>query len=333
MTMEPEQDNIDDLIGKVLAGEASSAEETLVKNWVAQSDANRQYFNQLKIIFKKAATPIPAMSFDADKAWVAMKARLHPPEHKNARFMSWNRAARLAAGIVMIAAGGYLAFQWFSKPVEMLNLASGSTTIERVLPDGSAAFLNRNTTLDYVHNPRKGVRKVTLNGEGFFTVEHQQEVDFLIEAQEVLVKDIGTSFNVSAYADRDTIEVLVETGEVQIYTLTNPGIRLRAGETGIYSKKEKKFHRVAKPDANILAYKTGVLVFKNTDLPTVINTINEVYQAQIKLANENLATCRITVSFNNDTLDTIVDVIATTLGLQVARTQTEIILEGTGCAQ
>jgi len=333
MKMETRWNDIDDLIGKMLAGEASSEERAELQEWIAQSASNKKYFDDLKLIFEKATTSTTSISFDADKAWMKMKGLLVEPRTKTVWFRSWNRTLRLAAGIVMMAAGGYLAFLWFSKPVERLSIVSGLDTLERLLPDGSEAVLNRHTKLDYEYNPRKGIRKVTLEGEGYFTVNQQKEIGFLIKAQELLVKDIGTSFNVSAYADRDTVEVVVEAGEVQIYTLTNPGIRLRAGETGMYSKSRKEFHRLAQPDANALAYKTGVLVFNNADLSTVITTVNEVYRANIQLANDSLATCRITVTFKNDTLETIVDVIAATLGLKVTRTGAQILLDGTGCTQ
>ncbi|MEJ0055139.1 MAG: FecR domain-containing protein [Bacteroidota bacterium] len=113
---------------------------------------------------------------------------------------------------------------------------------------------------------------------------------------------------------------------MQIYTLKNAGLNLKMGETGIYSKSLKEFTRLERADTNILAYKTGIFSFNNTDLRSVINKVNEVYGITIRLENPALASCRLTVNFNRDTVDTIVEVIAETLKLTVTRNGNEILL-------
>jgi transmembrane sensor len=67
---------------------------------------------------------------------------------------------------------------------------------------------------------REKDRKVKLSGEAFFSVKHEEEKPFVIEAEDVLVRDIGTEFNLKAYPDKDTIEIIVTQGEVQFYTKT-----------------------------------------------------------------------------------------------------------------
>lgn len=42
--------DIDDLIGKVLAGEAGPEEQIQLQDWIRASDANAIYFNQIKTI-------------------------------------------------------------------------------------------------------------------------------------------------------------------------------------------------------------------------------------------------------------------------------------------
>ena len=199
------------------------------------------------------------------------------------------------------------------------------------MPDGTTAFLNKKSSIVYEYSPRQKTRKVKLKGEGFFEVKHEEEKPFVIEVEEVRVRDIGTAFNVRAYPESDTVEVIVKTGEVQIYTAKNTGLDLKAGETGIYSKRLREFYRLEKIDTNALSYKTGVFSFNNTDLKSVIEKINAVYGSKIKLGNQGLAACRLTVSFHNDTLDTVVDVIAETLKLTMTRKGKEIVLNGPGC--
>ncbi len=72
--------------------------------------------------------------------------------------------------------------------------------------------------------------------------------------------------------------------------------------------------------------------FNATDLRSAIEQINDVYDSKIKLANDNIDNCQVTVTFRNNTIDEIVDILAETMGLTVERTdQNEIILNGQRC--
>ena len=206
------------------------------------------------------------------------------------------------------------------------------TTAQDTLPDGTTAFLNKKSSITYKFDKKTGTRKVALSGEGFFEVKHEEEKPFVIETEDAIVRDLGTAFNVKAYPDQDTIEVVVKEGLVQFYTKDDPGLNLFAGETGIYSKRLKSFTKLQRADTNVFAYKTGVFAFHAVDLRSVIERVNEVYDARITLGSDKIADCRLTVSFTNEELETIVDIIAETLALQVERKdKKEIILTGAGC--
>jgi len=329
-----EANDIDDLIGKVLAHEATAEEQVQLQKWISQSDSNKKYFEQINTIFDTAAANNVQLQFDTDAAWAKVKKQVRS-EKDNPKTRSINqgywRVLRIAAGIIILLAIGIFSYQWMNPTVQTFAVVSNVTTVQDTLPDGSTTFLNKNSSVAFEYNPREKTRKVKLKGEGFFEVKHEVEKPFVIEAEEVLVRDIGTTFNVKAYPDSDTVEVIVKTGEVQIYTLKNPGLNLVAGETGFYSKRLREFSKMPKADTNALAYKTGVFSFNNTDLQSMIDKLNEVYGSHIKLANEKLARCHITVNFNNEKLENVVDIIAETLNLTVVRKEKEIILDGRGC--
>ncbi len=334
--MEKEINDIDDLIGKALAGEASVEEKSRLKAWSDLSAENKKYVDQIKTIFDRAASNTVQLNFDTDAAWKKVKARLYETrddrEAHSIQSFNWSNL-RIAASVIIMIGIGYFVYQFNNKPTQTFAFDSDFTTQQDTLPDGSTAFLNKKSSITYEYVRSQKTRRVKLKGEGFFEVKHQEEKPFVIEADEVLVKDIGTSFNVKAYPESDTIVVTVKTGEVQIYTLKNSGLSLKMGETGIYSKRLQEFTRLEKADTNLLAYKTGIFSFNNTDLKSMVDKINEVYDTKIKIESPALGNCRLTVNFHNDTIDTIVEVIAETLNLTVTRDGKEIILNGSGCNQ
>lgn len=339
--MEKEFDDMDDVIGKVLAGEATGEEQLQVEQWARENDANRKYYDQLKAIFEKAASANVQIQFDTDAAWRRVKQRLgQNPDLKfkvqSSKFKVeeagyWS-VLRIAAGVIFLLGVGYTIYQWRDVPVETFTVASDKTTIQDTLPDGSTAYLNKKSELSFEYNAKEKTRRVKLKGEAFFSVKHEEDKPFVIETGEILVRDIGTEFNLKSYPDQDTIEIVVTEGEVQFYTLKDNGLNLKAGEKGIYSKKSKEFYRIEKIDTNTLAYKTKVFSFNNTDLGAVVNLLNEVYDSKIKLINKDLHNCRLTANFKEDNPETIVEVIAETMGLTITRQGDEILLDGKGCA-
>lgn len=212
-----------------------------------------------------------------------------------------------------------------------MAVVSADSTRQDTLPDGSTAFLNKKSELAYSYDAKAKSRKVKLKGEAYFSVKHDEENPFVIEAEDILVRDIGTEFNLKAYPEKDTIEILVTEGEVQFYTLYDSGLNLKAGQRAIYSKRNKMFYRIEKPDTNILAYKTKVFSFNNTDLKSVVELLNEVYNSKIVLANKKLFDCRLTANYKEDNPAIIAEVIAETMNLTLTRRGEELILDGDGC--
>jgi transmembrane sensor len=327
------QHDIDDLIGKVLAGEATEQEQQELNTWLAESAANQTYFNNLKTIFDKAAAKNVQLEFDTDAAWNKVKnkitqGRVVPINRRSEAKVLW---LRIAAGVAIVIGVFYFLNNPMA-PQQQVAIVSTDSTRQDTLPDGSTAFLNKQSELAYRYDKKAKSRKVILKGEAYFSVKHDEEKPFVIEADEVLVRDIGTEFNLKAYPEKDTIEILVTEGEVQFYTQYDSGLNLKAGERAIYSKRNKTFYRIEKPDTNILAYKTKVFSFNNTDLKSVVELLNEVYNSKIVLANVKLFDCRLTANYKEDNAAIIAEVIAETMNLTLTRKGEELILDGSGCS-
>jgi len=324
---------MDDLIGKVLASEATVQEQDQVTLWRNLHADNEKYFQQLSKIFETAGADAVQVEFDTDAAWSKMKNQI---TGNGNNIIPINRTSyfsplRIAATVILLIGISSVIYLITAPPMQTLAVASEKSTRQDTLPDGSTAFLNKNTELQFEYNPRAQTRKVKLKGEAYFSVKHEEEKPFIIEADDILVRDIGTEFNLKAYPGKDTIEIIVTHGEVQFYTQHDPGLNLKAGEKAIYSKRAKEFYRIEKPDTNVLSYKTKVFSFNNTDLQSVVTLLNEVYDSNISLANEALHSCRLTANFKEDNPEIIVEVIAETMGLQFIKKDGQLILDGKGC--
>jgi transmembrane sensor len=337
--MENKFDYTNDLIGKYLAGEANDSEQDAVDEWIKESEENRRYFEHLQTIFVQAASIQERHHFDTDAAWNSLRRKLRDPGSGrkvtlSGRGLNQGLLWRIAASVVLIMAIGYLAYRFYpdqNKSAEPVVIRTTEGTLQDTLPDGSTAFLNRASSITFQYDRQKGSRRIKLEGEAFFDVVHNDERPFIIENDDVFIEDIGTTFNVKAFAESPKIEVFVETGEVSFHTSSNVGLRLTSGETGIYDKKSKSFVLKEQWELNILAYKTHVFTFVDENLDAVIECLNEVYETKIRLGNDRLKSCRLNVTFRHEPIDSIADIIAETLSLRMVIEGNEIRLEGAGC--
>jgi transmembrane sensor len=327
-------DHIDQLISKFLAGEASPEEALQVKVWADESEGNRKYLQQFETIFERAASMKEWQRFDVDAAWHKMKSRV--PE-SDPKIISMHKPRdtffflKIAAGIIAILGAGFFAYKlsFNGTSLKPVAVTTSHETLNDTLPDGSKVFLNKETKLDYSFDKKESVHRVKLQGEAYFHIKHEDDKKFLVEANGIYVRDIGTAFNVTAYPESNTVEVVVETGEVHFFTDENPGIYLKAGGKGIYNKKDKTF-AIDEPEGNVLAYKTKFFSFSNAELGSVVEALNEVYDKKI-IIGEHLKSCPLTVSFNNEEISEIALIISETLGLKVKEDDRGILLEGEGC--
>ncbi len=336
--MEHSNEHIDDLIGKYLAGEAVSDEIAFIESWVKQDDRNQRYFDQLRTIFQKSAEVIDYQAYDTDAAWAKLRRSLKasqgntvtmwPSKSSNSFRLYW----RIAASLVLVLGVGFFVYRLTkTESISPTFVVSDNGTVTDTLPDGSDVVLNKQTQLAYSFDKKKKVHKVSLKGEAYFNIQHDSTKTFIIEIDGVMIKDIGTSFNVKAYPESNTVEVVVESGEVMFYTDTDSGVYLRANGKGIYNKSTKTF-TIDQPEENTLAYKTKFFTFSNTDLQEVVKSLNNVYEKEIVITDK-IRDCHITVSFNNETEEEIIAIISETLGLKITESDGKIMLEGPGCGQ
>lgn len=335
--MDSRFENIEVLIAKYLAGEADAADLVLLNEWRKLSSENEIEFSQMEKLYNNSSSLRNVIPVDTDAAWMKLKNTISiQPEQ--GKIISIKPATsrinfiRIAASILIVAGLGMLAF-FLTLPSEdkFAEIKSENVIRKEKLPDGSTVTLNKNTTLAYSTDHFSRKRIVKLKGEAFFDVVHDEKNPFLIEAADLKIEDVGTSFNVQAKENTGIAIISVVSGEVKITTLTGQVFNLVAGEEATYNVKTKIVSKKESIEENISAYADRVFVFENAELKTVVDVLNDVYDSQLTIENHKLDSCRITVTFDNEAIDDIATVIAETLGLEIKKSNEQIILSGNDC--
>lgn len=322
--------DIDNLIARHLAGESTAEDAALLQDWRVASESNEKYFRQLERIFLQTHRAAH-VTFNEDEAWRRLKQKMVPdkkviPLHRNAR--GFSIYFRIAASIALVALFGFIAWKYLitSRPTQ---IAAVDQRVVDTLPGGSTVVVNKKSSLEYRYNRIRKEHRVKLRGEAYFEIEKESDQTFIVETEDLFVRDIGTSFNLKAYPGSNTVEVVVDEGEVFFFNMNNEGIHIKAPGKGIYNRTTKQFE-LAQAETNDTSYKSRAFAFVGEDLQTVVSRLNAVYEKQIEIS-EAISKCPLTVSFDNEDIDEISQIIAETLGLTITETNTTIRLDGTGC--
>ena len=312
---------------KYLLGEASPEEKQEVNEWMSKNAANKETYLQLQKIWDNSKKLAANSTVDADKAWERFQKRVGgqnqaPKILKPSRF-SW---MRIAASVILIAGVGILAYFMINNNGSKEMVAqTGQNVLVDTLPDGSVITLNKRSAITYPSKFKGNSRTIALKGEAFFTVAPDKKKPFIISVNDVQVTVVGTSFNIKS--ENGNTEVVVETGIVRV-TRAGKTVELNAGEKIVMDANDSNTIKEKVTDKLYNYYRSKVFVCDDTPLWKLVQVINEAYDVNIIIGRKELRDGKLNTTFNNESLDQILEVIRLSFDdITITKKDGQIILE------
>jgi transmembrane sensor len=326
------------LIYKNLSAEISPAEKEQLEAWLQQSEENRAMAASIEKAWQASDLLQADVNVDLDTEFGELET-LIGKEEKAVKdiIVPLNRTYRwvgIAASIATLVILAFLIRDRLSESsgtveAEMLVLQTDEKTQKVILPDGSTVILNRNSQLTYPKEFDKQKRRVQLEGEGYFQVEHDAAHPFEVNTINETVRVLGTSFNVQS-GDEGTTTVYVAEGKVAF--AQNEGkqkVILTRGEKGISASG--KIIEIKATD-NELAWYTGRLEFVDTPIKEVKEAIEQYYEVSLVVENPAILNCTFTATFEEETIAIVLDILGTVLDFEWEKsTDNQYILKGGAC--
>ena len=197
------------------------------------------------------------------------------------------------------------------------------------LPDGTAVSLNSESRLAYFPQTyNKKERKISFDGEGYFQIDKNKEVPFIIDAQGLQVKVLGTTFNLLVRKDHKTAELALEEGSVWLgATQSHKNVILHPKQKAILDQSTGNIFIIAEEDTQkISAWRHGNMIFRNTKFSEVIHTIEQSYNGRINITCKNCPTDTFTGTLPLTNLNEVLEVIEKSYHLKAQIKGKEIIL-------
>ena len=148
-----------------------------------------------------------------------------------------------------------------------------------VLADGSKVWLNASSSITFPTVFAGKERKVSITGEAYFEVAHNDQKPFIVQQGEMSVQVLGTHFNVNSYEDESSISVTLLEGSVKV-TKGNATSLIKSGQQAKLQKGDIKLVNNVDID-EIMAWKNGLFHFEGTDIGSLMRQLSRWYDLEV----------------------------------------------------
>lgn len=246
--------------------------------------------------------------------------KLHKPLQP--AYWLWDRWAQWGRVAAIITVGCLLSWMLYQpqeqtaapevaeeKPMIQKHTASGEK-LQLTLPDGTIAWLNSASDLTFPADFGEHQRVVYLSGEAFFEVEKDPLRPFSVHAKGTVTTALGTSFNINTKSSSQ-VNISLLTGKVKVEASAVPEVFfLDAGQNLQYEEEKNNVAIKAFNVRNVMAWKDGRLIFKETSLLETMKKLEEWYGVTIHLENAKGVHWKYSGEYQDQTLDNVLNSMA-----------------------
>ena len=276
----------ENLILKYLQNECSDADLKQLNEWLAQSEENPRKLFTLEEALN--ARKKERFSSDIYIAGAEKKLNRKIEEYKTQQKKKQYpfRIAKYAAAIavLIICGAGLIRFfqSGFTAEELIVSVSADQPVKEIELPDGTKVWINKNSQLKYPAHLPDDKRTISLVGEAYFEVTKDPERPFLVTTEALVVRVIGTKFNLKYDMDTPTAEAALIEGEIEVKGKNDEGqIVLSPGQKAVLNKNTK-YLKVIQEDTKLDAvWHNDLIPFDKANIIEIAKVLERFYDVEI----------------------------------------------------
>ncbi|MXV51585.1 DUF4974 domain-containing protein [Pedobacter sp. HMF7647] len=291
-------------------------------DWRNLNAENEKTYREFQLVQNNLDILLLSDRADEENSWKILSSKLEDREKPktSASVVKWAAWLSIAASLIFV-----VSFLFY--PGSTLTYTTASKEIRHIiLPDGSTVDLNQNASISFNKNTYTSSRGLTLNyGEAFFDVIHDPSNHFVIDAGNIKINDLGTSFNL--LRNKQQVQVAVASGLVSIENSTaKTSEMVTPGNKAVVSYQTGQISTASNTDKNFKSWIDKKLIFDKTPLKEVAQKLSETYHETVTLRSASLTNRKLTATLQYKDLDSALNVITTTLQIKVKKNTTGYLL-------
>ncbi len=257
-------------------------------------------------------------------------------EGRSIKLPVWTYVGRIAA-VLVIVFGVTLSVNYLNnQPVGALKIASKTVKQNPTgqkstiyLGDGTKVILNAASRIEYDDTFGNQYRKVKLIGEAFFEVSRDPSKPFIVETGELHTTVLGTSFNINAYPDQETVKVAVVSGSVAVGKSSDEQstVRLKPEEMATYHSEKKDITSGKFDMEEVVSWKDGIIFFRNATEKQVLTKLEKWYGVKILVNNKSPRPWDITAEYDNLSLANVLESLSFAADFQYEIDKKKVLLK------
>ncbi len=329
---------------RLVEGECSPEEAAAIQAWVAADPARGELLDQVRALWR--LTGDPSRPWDLAGArdrllrvrgrHAAQRSGGLPARSRATGFLRMARAGplpvwrrvwvaspwvlRIAVTLVLVIAG-WAAWQRGAPPVPAREYVTApGQRLAVSFSDGSRVLLGVASRLRVPRDYGVRTRAVELEGEAYFVVRHDPAHPFLVRTAHGTTEDLGTEFDVRAYREERSLQVIVAAGRVALRrTEGADSLLLRPRDRGVIDAGGTVTIISGVSLKHYLAWIRGTLQFDDAPLGGVLAQLERWYDLEIQTTDRSLERERLTISFTTASPDEALSALARVLGVRFTR--------------
>jgi transmembrane sensor len=277
-----------DAISARLKGVGSPEQDREIQEWLDSSAEHAVFLSEILDVWSVTKNKTDFYQPDLSLNWGKLMSKINNSSRENnfrTIFLRWTAAA--AVLLLIFFAGTKFSADLFNLKSKItytkIIVPQGNKT-QVVLPDSTCVWLNSGSEIQYASNYSSTNRKVKMKGECFFDVVKDPIHPFLVQGSKFQVKVFGTRFNVNENLAKNTADITLVSGKIQVLDLRNnpvydllPGQQLVCSKEGVYQVGK------AKNIEALTAWLNNMLIFDNQPFEEVIPYLEKWYGVKIHL--------------------------------------------------
>lgn len=216
---------------------------------------------------------------------------------------------------------------WDVPAKDYLVRADKAQKASLVLPDGTRVWLNSDSEIKYTSLYGEEDRRISLDGQAYFEVAKDSLRRFIVQAGDLAVEALGTSFDVKAYQDDNLAVVTLFEGKVKASARREETFLL-PDQSVEYNKEKGLLHMEMLSDASSAClWRNNELSFKDETLSEIATLLNRMYNIQVLFKTESVKHLRFTGVITNNSLENIIELISLTSPIKYTSKGDTIIID------
>jgi len=219
----------------------------------------------------------------------------------------FKKVLKVAAVLVIGLTISFSAAKFVFRPAAITQVTAKGEKKEIFLEDGSVVVLNSNSSVTYPEE-FETTRNIKLQGQAYFKVFRDVKRPFVVQTHDVKVRVLGTSFDINSYHHHDT-KVSVITGKVEVSSPTGKKVQITKNQQADLMNNSD-FHISTEKSDDKIAWISNTIILKNTKLSETVKIIENWYNVNIVIEDQELNDLTISGKFKDEKLDNVLESIA-----------------------